>query len=193
MRILHEFTQAAGCAILPRIMADQLADTTLAALRTRVIGVLPAQIRAAVATLSDEQLWWRPNESSNSVANLLIHLTGSLNHYLNYLVGGFAYQRDRAAEFAERNAIARAELLARFDDMLANAEKTFDGITPERLAGPAADPRSEMLIEDLVGVAVHFSTHAGQIVWIAKMMHDGALDEIWIRTHKDLGAYKMPN
>ena len=171
-------------------MPQTLADNALAALRTRITRIMPAQIRAAVDTMSDEQLWWRPNEGANSVGNLLLHLTGSVNHYLNFLVGGIEYHRDRAGEFAERNHISREELLAAFDAMVANSEKTFDGLTPERLAGPAADPRSETMFEDLLGVAVHVSNHTGQIVWIAKMLHEGVLDEIWIRTHRKLGAYK---
>ena len=171
-------------------MPETLAETSLAVLRNRITRVMPDQIRAAVATMSDDQLWWRPNESSNSVANILIHLTGSLNHYLNFLVGKIEYQRDRDAEFAERRNIPRAELLAAFEEMLANAEKTFDTLTPESLSAPAADPRLTLLVEDLLGVALHISNHTGQIVWIAKMLHDGALNDVWIRSHKREGAWK---
>jgi uncharacterized damage-inducible protein DinB len=170
--------------------SDKLAATALAVLRNRITRVMPEQIRAAVGTMSDEQLWWRPNESSNSVANILIHLTGSLNHYLNFFVGKIEYQRDREAEFAERRNIPRAEVMAAFEEMIANAEKTFDGLTPDRLAGRAEDPRYELLFEDLLAVALHISNHTGQIVWIAKMLHDGALDDVWIRSHQREGAWK---
>ena len=96
------------------------------ALRARVCRVFPAQIRAAVEALDDEQIWWRPNETSNSVGNLIIHLTGSVNYYLNRNLGSVDYTRDRPAEFAERRHIPRAELMAAFDDMLAKAEKKDD-------------------------------------------------------------------
>src|SRR6059058_6408078 len=97
----------------------------LDSLRTRITRIFPAQIRAAVEMLSDEQIWWRPNESSNSVGNLVLHLTGSLNHYLNRQIGGFEYHRDRAAEFAERRHIPKDELLAAFDEMVSKGEQTF--------------------------------------------------------------------
>src|SRR4051794_26041832 len=106
-------------------MSDPL-PYILASLRTRITKVFPAQIRECLAQLDDEQIWWRPNESSNSVGNLVIHLAGSLNHYLNRAVGGFEYDRDRAAEFAERRHIPKDELLAIFDDMVAKADQTFD-------------------------------------------------------------------
>jgi uncharacterized damage-inducible protein DinB len=171
-------------------MPETLAETALAVLRNRITRVMPEQIRTAVATMTDEQLWWRPNESSNSVANILIHLTGSINHYLNFFVGKIEYQRDRDGEFAERSNTSRAELLAAFEQMLTNAEKTLDALTGARLSDAAADPRYELLFEDLLAVALHISNHTGQIVWIAKMLHDGALDNVWINTHKREGAWK---
>ncbi len=168
-----------------------LAEATMGALRARVTRVMPMQIRAAVQTLSEEQIWWRPNEKSNSAGNLVLHLTGSLNHYLNRGIGGLDYDRDRDGEFAARETMSKSELMALFDDMVAKSEKTFDGVTPERLIGPSADPeRYEHLIDDLVNITSHIANHTGQIVYIAKMLNEGALDEAWMRAHKRWGAWK---
>jgi hypothetical protein len=171
-------------------MAD-IHALALEALRSRITGVFPAQVRAAIAGLSDEQLWWRPNESSNSIGNLILHLSGSINHFLNRNIGGIAYDRDRPAEFAERRVISRAELLQVFDEMVARAVQTFTTLTPERLGADSPEPKMHSIVfEDLLNVAVHFSTHAGQIVWIAKMLEAGSVDEVWMRTHKEQGAWK---
>src|SRR5260221_5978146 len=133
-------------------------SAALASLRARITRVFPAQVREAVSKLTDDQLWWRPNEESNSVGNLVLHLSGSLNLYLNHNLGGIPYERDRAQEFAERRHIPREELLAVFDGMVANAEKTFDGLTEERLGEPSQEPKmNEVVIEDLINVGVHFS------------------------------------
>jgi uncharacterized damage-inducible protein DinB len=166
-------------------------DIALAALRSRITGVFPAQIRTALASLTDEQLWWRPNEKSNSIGNLVLHLTGSLNHYFNRNLGGLDYHRDRAAEFAERRVLPKSEVLALFDEMVANAERTFDRLTIEALGGPSPEPTMHTIVfEDVMNVALHFSTHTGQIVWIAKMLNEGALDEVWMKSHRDEGAWK---
>jgi uncharacterized damage-inducible protein DinB len=166
-------------------------DVLLDALRTRITAVFPAQVRAAVDALSEEQLWWRPNEQSNSVGNIVLHLAGSLNHFLNRNIGGIDYTRDRAAEFAERGPMPKAELLARFDDMVARAERTFDGLTPERLGEPSPEPKMHAIVlQDLINVFGHLANHVGQVVWIAKMLQGDAIDEIWMRTHRDLGAWK---
>lgn len=165
-------------------------DVLLQSLRTRITGVFPEQIRAAVAPLSDEQLWWRPNESSNSIGNLLLHLAGSLNHYLNRNLGALDFTRDRAGEFAERRSLPKAELLAEFDRMVAGAEKTFELLTPDGLAAPSPEPTMHAIVaQDLINIAAHLAFHAGQIVWIAKMFDGKAVDEVWIQTHRSTGAW----
>jgi len=129
----------------------------LESLRARITAVFPAQIRKCLDQLDDEQIWWRPNETSNSVGNLVLHLSGSLNHYLNHLIGGF----------------------------------DFAAITVARLGDPSPDaPKNIVVLEDLISIAVHISTHTGQILWITKMLHEGALDEVWMKTHKHLGGWR---
>jgi len=165
-------------------------DVLLQALRTRITGVFPEQIRAAVAPLTDEQLWWRPNEGSNSIGNLVLHLAGSLNHFLNRNLGALDFNRNRAAEFAERGGIPKADLMAAFDEMVANAEKTFDILTPAGLAGPSPEPTMhQLVVQDLINVLAHLANHAGQIVWIAKMFDGSAIDDVWMKTHRSAGAW----
>ena len=172
-------------------MNDAVTQALLDSLRTRICRVFPAQIRACVDALTDDQIWWRPNETSNSIGNLVVHLSGSLNHYLNRQIGGIAYERDRPAEFAERRPIPKAELLATFNDMVAKAEQTFAGITLQRLEEPSPEQKmQDYVVQDLLNVASHMSTHTGQIAWITKMLQEGSLDELWMRTHKHEGAWK---
>jgi len=166
-------------------------EAALSYLRKRVTSVYPAQVREAVQSLTDEQLWWRPNEASNSIGNLVLHLCGSLNLYLNRNIGGIAFERDRDAEFNERRPIPKAELEAAFDDMVARAERTFDGLTVARLSDPSPVPAMHtLLIEDLMNFATHMSTHVGQILWIAKMLRGTGFDELWQKTHIATGAWK---
>jgi len=165
-------------------------EIALDALRVRILKVFPAQIRKSVEPLSDEQFWWRPNESSNSVANIVIHLTGSLNHFLNRDFGALDFQRDRESEFKTRDRAPKDQVMAAFDAMVANAEKTFASISPARLTEPSTEPKlNRYVFEDLLNIAVHLANHAGQIVWIVKSMQEGLVDEVWIKTHKSEGAW----
>lgn len=168
-----------------------LALQTLTALRLRITRVFPAQVRAAVGALDDEQIWWRPNDSSNSIGNLILHLTGSINLYLNHNMGTLAFERNRAAEFAERRGGTREELLQGFNSMVAHAETTFAGMDAATLSAPSPEPdKYELLVEDLISVAVHLATHTGQIVWIAKMLQEGSLHETWIHAHREHAGWQ---
>src|SRR5262245_36277398 len=69
----------------------------------------------AVEALPADALWWRPNEQSNSVGNLLLHLTGNIRHWIVSGVAGAPSSRNRAAEFAERSGQSAAELLAELE------------------------------------------------------------------------------
>ncbi|HEX8151863.1 MAG TPA: DinB family protein [Thermoanaerobaculia bacterium] len=168
-----------------------VARYALDSLRVRITQIFPAQIRACLEQLTDEQIWWRPNEASNSIGNIVLHVTGSLNHFLNRAVGGFPYERDRDAEFSERRPIPRAELLAQFEEMVAKAEQTFANLTVDRLNDPSPNPKMyDVIIEDLLTVGMHLSNHAGQLLWITKMLAGGGIDDLWVKTHKELGGWK---
>jgi uncharacterized damage-inducible protein DinB len=172
-------------------MSDELATVVIEALRVRITGVFPAQIRESLDQLSDEQIWSRPNEQSNSVGNLVLHLTGSLNHYLNHKLGTLDFRRDRPAEFAERGPVSRDELRTRFDEMVRRAEETFSSITAGQLMKPSPEPKmNRYVVEDLLNIAVHMSTHAGQILWITKMFRGGAFNDLWMKTHRSTGAWR---
>ena len=155
------------------------------AIRKRITMIYPEQIFACVQELSEEQIWWRPNESSNSVGNLLLHLSGSLRHYLSRTVGGIDYQRDRDAEFMSRDRLAKEEVLTIFRETIDQAGQVFDTFDLDRLLEPTPEPAyNPTYFHLLYTVSLHMATHAGQIIFITKMLKEGCLDEIYIRSHK---------
>ena len=170
---------------------NKIENVVLAALQSRVTKVLPAQIRECVEQLSEEQLWWRPHEASNSVGNLVQHIAGSMMHYLCWSIGGFDYERDRAAEFVERGTISKQQLLAMFDETIKKAAQTFDTLNASQLMKASTEPAYyDFVVEDLIGVSIHLATHTGQIVYLTKMLKEGTLDELWSRAHRTYGAWK---
>ena len=58
---------------------SELATRFLAYSRSRMIGQNWPNLRECVESLSDGQIWSRPNEASNSIGNLLLHLNGNLS------------------------------------------------------------------------------------------------------------------
>ena len=162
-------------------MREAASQLFIEELRDRLLRMYPEQVRECVDKLSDEQLWWRPNPQCNSVGNLILHLSGNLNHYLGRGVAFTGYKRDRSAEFNEKGPVPRLDLLQRFDGALAAARKAFDSLTPERLS-EAADlgPESQPIARLLVSVTAHFNGHVGQIIYVTKMIKEGVFDEeLW--------------
>ena len=64
------------------------------------------KIERATAQLDDDAVWWRPNEHSNSIANLLLHLSGNLRQWV---LGGLV------GEEIERQTGQKVELASRVD------------------------------------------------------------------------------
>lgn len=151
-------------------------------MRRRLAG-LAEQVRTCLQALSDDELWQRAHEKSNSVGNLVLHLCGSTRHFLGRGVGGSDYQRDRPAEFAERGPVPRAELLRALDDTLAESARVLAGVDPARLLESSdRTGRPMTTAELLVRVAHHWSLHTGQIVFDVKARKPGAFEELWMQT-----------
>jgi hypothetical protein len=91
------------------------------------------KIEHCIGQLTDEQLWWRPNEATNSIANLLLHLAGNVGQRIGSVVGGQPHDRDRDREFAERGPIAKAELRARLARSIALADSALAELAGEQL------------------------------------------------------------
>jgi uncharacterized damage-inducible protein DinB len=136
----------------------------------------PVRIDAATRELTDEQIWWRPNESSNSIGNLVLHLCGNARQWIVAGVGGAADTRDRAREFDRRERIGREaltglieETVREVDARLADLEAAVaaEGDTPlQRACMPQGF--AQTVLDAVFHVVEHFSNHTGQIVLLAK-------------------------
>ncbi|MGH9347701.1 MAG: DinB family protein [Vicinamibacterales bacterium] len=163
-------------------MDRTLDSTVLHTVKTRLVKDYPAQINVCLEAMSDGELWWRPNEQSNSVANLVIHLAGSNRFYMEHVLGGRADDRDRAAEFAARGGRTKAELRRHWADSVASTERALDGFDPSRLMETTERTgNTTTFAQILLHVSHHNAVHLGQIVYIAKQLHPAAIDDIWMK------------
>ena len=62
------------------------------------------KIESAVAPLAPDDVWWRPNEASNAIGHLLLHLTGNVRQWIVGGVGGHAVTRQRDLGFYDLSA-----------------------------------------------------------------------------------------
>jgi uncharacterized damage-inducible protein DinB len=91
-------------------------------------------------------------------------------------VGGAADGRDRDSEFAQRETIARDELLALLRRTLADVDSTLQRLLPklndsETLLARRTIQSSDVdVLEAIFHVTEHFSMHAGQIFLLTKLL-----------------------
>ena len=146
------------------------------------------QLRLAVEALPADALWWRANEQSNSVGNLLLHLNGNVRQWILGSVGGQPNARHRAEEFAARTGPPAATLLADLDRTLDEVDRVLAALTDADLLQPRTiQGRDVTVLGAVFHVVEHFSQHLGQIILIAKLRAHGA-----INFHEDAGGLATP-
>jgi uncharacterized damage-inducible protein DinB len=139
------------------------------------------KIRRSVESVSDEQLWWRSGPETNSIGNLLLHLSGNARQWIVSGVGGQPDHRERQTEFDARNGISRDELLERLAQTLADVDAVLAGLDESRLLEIRKIQGTESSVLDAIyHVVEHFAMHTGQIIYLAKMLG-----------RKDLGFYQF--
>ena len=130
----------------------------------------PTKIRAAVEAMPADRLWWRPNEQSNSIGNLLLHLSGNVRQWIVSGVGGHPDVRKRNMEFAARGGAMAAGMLDGMDATLREVDDVLRALLPsELLERRLIQGRDTTVFEAVYHVVEHFAGHTGQIIWIAKM------------------------
>lgn len=129
------------------------------------------KIERCLEQLSDNQIWWRANPDSNSIGNLLLHISGNARQWIVSGLGGETDKRRRQTEFEERNAIPRDELLTRVRKTVAEVDGVLSTFDTRRLLDKYQIQGTETTaLAAIFHVTEHFSMHTGQIILLTKML-----------------------
>jgi uncharacterized damage-inducible protein DinB len=146
------------------------------------------KLRKTLDALPPDALWWRANEQSNSVGNLLLHLAGNVRQWIVSGVGGEADRRFRAAEFTADGGQTLEQLWATIDAAITEADAVIAKLDDAALARRLTIQGREVSVLDAVyHVVEHFALHLGQIILIAKLRAPGS-----IRFYRDEGGLARP-
>ncbi|HEX4309611.1 MAG TPA: DUF1572 family protein [Acidobacteriaceae bacterium] len=148
--------------------------------RDKLVKQFWPRLRQCVESLTEEQIWWRPNPSSNSIGNLVLHLDGNVRQWLVDSFNQKKDERDRPAEFAATGARTGAALLEQLSSTMDEAEQVLNRLGEADLVAPYdIQGYSVRGLDAVYQVVEHFGLHFGQIAYITKMLGD-----------QDLGFYK---
>ena len=122
--------------------------------------------------LSDDKLFWKYNEESNSIGTIVKHMWGNmLSRWTDFLTtDGEKEWRKRDAEF-ENDIQTRENLLEKWNLGWACLFKALDSITEDDLCRKVSIRKEYLTVMDAIHRQLtHYAYHVGQIVYIGKMI-----------------------
>lgn len=119
--------------------------------------------------LNEEQVWWRPRPEMNSIANLMLHLTGNLRQWIVAGVGGARDIRNRPEEFTDRSELPKNNIVS----MLRSTVREVDGVMERLPAEKLLDPRRIQGFDTTIMAAIfdsiaHFRGHTQEIIHMTR-------------------------
>ncbi|WP_234567620.1 DinB family protein [Rhodohalobacter sp. 614A] len=137
------------------------------------------RIKKCLDQLTEEEIWKRPNESSNSVGNLILHLCGNITQYTISSLGGKKDSRKRDMEFDTRGGYSKAELFEKLSSTVDEAVEVIKNLNEDALMKIRSVQGFEYSgVGNIIHVVEHYSYHTGQIAFWTKLLKD-----------QDLGFY----
>jgi uncharacterized damage-inducible protein DinB len=138
------------------------------------------RIKNCLELLSEEEIWQRPNLSSNSIGNLILHLCGNITQYIISGLAGAQDNRQREVEFSVLGGVSKQELLDKLDIVVSASAKIIRNLDSQLLHQHKKVQGLELSgFAIIIHVTEHFSYHTGQIAFWTKLLKD-----------TDLGFYK---
>jgi len=122
------------------------------------------------AQLSGKDLFFQPNEASNSIAIIIQHLHGNmLSRWTNFLSeDGEKDWRHRDEEF-EGQDLSSEQLIQQWEEGWMLLLKTLESLTAEDLLKQVTIRQQPLTVIDAINRQLaHYSTHVGQIVYLGK-------------------------
>ena len=136
-------------------------------------------IKKSLETISEEELWQKPNAALNSIANLLLHLSGNITQYIISSLGEQEDIRNRDLEFSTPGGLTKLEILKKLEATVDTAKRVIFDATPEQLLKIRSVQGFSFSGVGIIMHAVeHYSYHTGQIAFWVKLLKE-----------KDLGFY----
>ncbi len=133
----------------------------------------------SLSLISEDDVWKRINNSSNSIGNLILHLCGNITQYAISSLGNIDDFRNRDLEFSIDKGYSKSELLEKLNTTLEEAKEVINNTTLEEyLRKREVQGFTFSGIGIVIHVTEHYSYHTGQIAFWVKQLKN-----------KDLGFY----
>ncbi|MDH5397472.1 MAG: DUF1572 domain-containing protein [Cyclobacteriaceae bacterium] len=164
-------------------MQDKSSEQLFIAQSVYYIKLSIPRLEKCLSRLSEDQIWHKPNENTNSIANLIMHLSGNIRQYIISALGEQPDSRIRADEFSVRGGKNKSALLNLFNNTTDEACAVITNLTSQQLnAVYLIQGFKHTGVSSIIHVTEHLSYHIGQIALLTKLI-----------TNTDLSFYGNQN
>ncbi len=138
-------------------------------IRRRLVGECQERVLKCLDLLSEDEIWFRPNDHSNSVGNLILHLRGNVEQWLFSTLGKMDDTRKRKVEFSTQGGYSRDDLKHMIVVLMRETDRILKNVHPTDLTQAyRVQGFEESGIAILIHITEHFSYHVGQITYFVK-------------------------
>ena len=129
------------------------------------------KIIKCLGELNEEQIWRRPNEVSNSIGNILLHVCGNIRQYTISALGGQPDIRERDEEFSAKGGHNKVQLQNKLVSTIGEAVDLIRNTDHSKLLKVHSVQGFTMSgIGIIVHITEHYSYHTGQVIFWTKML-----------------------
>jgi uncharacterized damage-inducible protein DinB len=133
--------------------------------------------------IDEPEIWQRPNENSNSIGNIILHLCGNIRQYAISSLSKREDIRVRDEEFSAKDGFNKKDLIAKLKKTVAEAVNIIESLDePGLIKIYSVQGFNLSGIGIIIHVTEHYSYHTGQIAFWVKLLKN-----------KDLGFYANIN
>ncbi len=154
-------------------MNNKLIQIIKSEYQVRVIDECLVRIKQCLNTLNSGEIWLRQNPNTNSVGNLVLHLSGNIRQYIISGVGGAEDTRIRDMEFETSRNETRAFLIDLLDQTLVESNTVVQTLSDvEFIQEVTIQGFEHTRLSAIIHVIEHLSYHTGQITYFTKFIKD---------------------
>ena len=127
-----------------------------------------------ISQLSEEDIHWKLNQASNSIAIITKHLSGNmLSRWSDFLTSdGEKSSRNRDHEF-EDDISSKQEMITSWEEGWSSLLTTLNGLeNQDLLKNITIRGEKHTVLEAIERQMAHYAYHVGQIVYIGKQLKD---------------------
>ena len=139
--------------------------------------------------LEDEHIWYRPDSEVNSIGIIINHLCGNLRQWIISGIGGAEDIRQRPLGFDDSKKLTNNELKDKFQGIISDCGKIINDSNPDNLLEERRiQGFDESALSAIYAAATHLELHAGQIIYITRLILRSNYKLRWIPQTKEQGA-----